>query len=225
MAEQQSVTVYITNNSGGNAQIILFHENASNGMQRGSWPAAPGQTVGPLTANFESGWDAGEALDWWSVLIHVKDGPTPGFYISSGTSTVPYWSECQFSDSDGGQTLTFAVSNSEFDVALSSGECSTAMTKLAPLLPITHVFVVMLENRSFDSMFAMSGIKGITAATTKDSNSYQDKNSNQDKTYPVHSPAPLTLTTDPGHEFLDVVEQLCGEALSLSGSTGAPSRR
>ena len=216
MAEQQSVTVNITNNSGGNAQIILFHENTTNGMQRGSWAAAPGQTVGPLTAYFESGWDAGEALDWWSVLIHVQDGPKPGFYVSSGTSLVPYWNECQFSDSDGGQTLTFAVSNSEFDVALSAGTCSTGMTKLAPYAPITHVFVVMLENRSFDSMFAMSGIKGITAATTKDSNSYCGT------TYPVHSPAPLTLKTDPGHEFLDVVEQLCGECAQDKWKHGGP---
>ena len=71
--------------------------------------------------------------------------------------------------------------------------------------PLTHVFVVMLENRSFDSMFAMSGIKGITAATTKNSNSYNGK------TYPVQKGAPLSLPTDPGHEFLDVVEQLGGE--------------
>jgi phospholipase C len=79
------------------------------------------------------------------------------------------------------------------------------MTKLAPSSPITHVFVVMLENRSFDSMFAMSGIKGITAATTKYFNTYNGKY------YFVQTSAPLSLPTDPGHEFLDVVEQLGGE--------------
>ena len=79
---------------------------------------------------------------------------------------------------------------------------------------ITHVFVVMLENRSFDSMFAMSGIKGITAATTKNSNSYNGK------TYYVQSSAPLSLPTDPGHEFLDVVKQLGGQ--SAVWQPGAP---
>ena len=93
MATQQQATVYIRNNTGGKAQIYLFHNNSTNGTQQNSWAAAPGQKVGPLMAFFESGWNAGDALDWWSVLVHVKDGPTPGFYISSGTSTVPYWKE------------------------------------------------------------------------------------------------------------------------------------
>ncbi|HEV7906277.1 MAG TPA: hypothetical protein VGO96_20725 [Pyrinomonadaceae bacterium] len=208
MATQQCATVKITNNTGGNAQILLFHSNDTNGTQRGSWAAKPGQTVGSLSAYFETGWDAGESLDWWSVLVHVKDGPTPGFYISSGTDIVPYWKECQFQDSDAEQTLTFAVSANGFDVALYSGTCSNGMTKLSPSAQTTHVFVVMLENRSFDSMFAMSGIKGITAATTEDSNSYDGK------TYYVQSSAPLSLPTDPGHEFPDAVEQLCGENVS-----------
>jgi len=210
MATQQRATVNVTNNTGGNAQILLFHTNYTNGTQRGSWAAKPGQTVGPLTAYFETGWFAGDSPDWWSVLVHVKDGPTPGFYISSGTSTDPFWKECQFQRSDAEQTMTFAVSADKFDVALHSGPCSNGMTKLTPAAPVTHVFVVMLENRSFDSMFAMSGIKGITAATTKDFNSYKDK------TYPVQSSAPLRLPTDPGHEFPDAVEQLCGEKVKYS---------
>lgn len=99
MASQRHASVYIKNNTGGNAQIYLFHTNSTNGTQKGSWAAGSGQTVGPLTAYFESGWGAGEAYDWWSVLVHVKDGPTPGFYVSTGTSIVPYWKECQFQDS------------------------------------------------------------------------------------------------------------------------------
>lgn len=216
MATQQQATVYITNNTGGDAQIYLFHNNSTNGTQQGSWAATSGQTVGPLTALFESGWNAGDALDWWSVLVHVKDGPTPGFYVCSG-STISYWQECQFQDSDASQTMTFAVSTTEFNVNLYSGPCAGgAMTRLAPGAPITHVFVVMLENRSFDSMFAMSGIKGITAATTKDFNTYKNK------TYFVQPSAPLSLPTDPGHEFLDVVEQLGGEGAQNKWKPGGP---
>ena len=216
MATQQHATVNIKNNTGGNAQIFLFHTNRTNGTQSDNWAAGPGQTVGPLTAYFESGWNAGDALDWWSVLVHVKDGPTPGFYVSSGTSVFPYWKECQFRDSDESETMTFAVSATEFDVNLHSSPCKGTMTKLAPRVPITHVFVVMLENRSFDSMFAMSGIKGITAATTENFNTYKNK------TYNVQSSAPLSLPTDPGHEFLDVVEQLGGEGAQKKWKPGGP---
>src|SRR6185369_1950921 len=61
------------------------------------------------------------------------------------------------------------------------------------------------ENHSFDSIFAMSGIPGIKAATTADFNTY-DGNS-----YYVTSGAPSSMPTDPPHEFPDVVNQLCGQ--------------
>ncbi|ARN83532.1 hypothetical protein B1812_09770 [Methylocystis bryophila] len=60
----------------------------------------------------------------------------------------------------------------------------------------------MLENRSFDSIFALSGIPNIIAATGEDSNSYGLQH------YNFGGGAPASLTTDPGHEFLDVLEQL-----------------
>src|ERR1700674_4249002 len=69
---------------------------------------------------------------------------------------------------------------------------------------IKNVFVLMLENHSFDNIFAMSGIPGIRAATTQGSNWYCGKE------YFVKDRAPWFMTTDPGHEFADVVEQLRG---------------
>jgi len=65
---------------------------------------------------------------------------------------------------------------------------------------IKNVFVLMLENHSFDNMLALSGIPGIIAATTSDSNSYNGK------TYNVAGGAPGSMPTDPGHEFPDTVE-------------------
>jgi phospholipase C len=146
------------------------------------------------------------------VLIQVLDGPGAGLYVNAGTTFDPYWKECQLQRADAGRTLTLAVSTSQFTVTLASGGCDPQeMIRLTPASPITHVFVVMLENHSFDNIFAMSGIPGITAATTSDSNSYAGN------TYYVQSSAPLSMPTDPGHEFLDVVEQLAGE-----GSTYPP---
>lgn len=80
--------------------------------------------------------------------------------------------------------------------------------------PIRNVFVLMLENHSFDNMLAMSGIPGITAATTNDSNSYNGVN------YPVVKGAPTSMPTDPGHEFTDVVTQLGG--VGASYPSGGP---
>ena len=90
---------------------------------------------------------------------------------------------------------------------------------------ITNVFVLMLENHSFDHIFAMSGIPGINAATTACSNSIGDQ------TYWVKDGAPASMTTDPGHEFADVASQLSGGnggfvqsyATSLSEGTGTPT--
>ncbi|KQY28982.1 hypothetical protein ASD21_02725 [Caulobacter sp. Root1455] len=85
------------------------------------------------------------------------------------------------------------------------------MSKTGPYALVDNVFVLMLENHSFDNIFALSGIPGITAATASDSNSYNGT------PYFVGSPAPPSMPTDPGHEFADVVEQLCGQ-----GATHTP---
>jgi phospholipase C len=80
---------------------------------------------------------------------------------------------------------------------------------------IKNVFVLMLENHSFDNIFAMSGIQGINAATVQDWNSYQGEK------YLVQDGAPPCMTTDPGHEFKDVLEQLCGADAACKYKGGA----
>ncbi len=82
---------------------------------------------------------------------------------------------------------------------------------------IRHVFVLMLENRSFDHMFALSGIPGVAAATSANANSYNGKN------YPFQGSAPDQMPTDPGHEFEDVVEQLCGQGVAYQKGKPYPA--
>jgi phospholipase C len=81
---------------------------------------------------------------------------------------------------------------------------------------IQHVFVLMLENRAFDHMLGFSGITGHDAATGEptriDGLRGTESNSFQGKTYTVSPPAGFTMPTDPGHEFPNVLEQLCGPA-------------
>jgi phospholipase C len=81
---------------------------------------------------------------------------------------------------------------------------------------IKHVFVVMLENRSFDHMLGLSNIQGIDAISGQPTaidglpanyNWNVDVHGNK---VPVTSPADYAMPHDPGHEFEDVKEQLCG---------------
>lgn len=84
--------------------------------------------------------------------------------------------------------------------------------------PITNVFVVVLENRSFDHMLGFSGITGTDAQTGQPTTiqglTGSESNTNTVKgpqqTYTVSQPAPATVAVDPGHEFLDVLIQLSG---------------
>jgi phospholipase C len=85
----------------------------------------------------------------------------------------------------------------------------TVLTQL-----IERVFVLMLENRSLDHMLGFSGIIGrdaqtgdptsLRGLTGKESNVYNEH------TYLVSHPADWTMPLDPGHEFTDVLVQLCG---------------
>jgi phospholipase C len=83
-------------------------------------------------------------------------------------------------------------------------------------MSVRHVFVLMLENRSFDHMLGFSGITGTDAATGQSTQvnglSGKESNSFAGQSYGVRQPADYTMPVDPGHEFPDVVTQLCGPA-------------
>ncbi len=78
---------------------------------------------------------------------------------------------------------------------------------------ITNVFVLMLENRSFDHMLGFAALSGpdedgnqvaMRGLTGEEFNSYKGKD------YLVSDRAKNTMQVDPKHEFEDVVIQLCG---------------
>lgn len=76
-----------------------------------------------------------------------------------------------------------------------------------------NIFVLMLENHSFDHLLGMSQITGrdaVTGAQTAVNGLTNEVNHFDRTTYPVSSPAVDPMTTDPGHEFLDTLEQLAG---------------
>jgi phospholipase C len=86
---------------------------------------------------------------------------------------------------------------------------------------ITHVFVLMLENRSFDHALGFSGITGTDAVTglpTIVEGLVPNSQSNIDPANPgvqvfADTPAPFKIPDeekDPAHEFDNALEQLCG---------------
>lgn len=91
---------------------------------------------------------------------------------------------------------------------------------------ITNIFVLMLENRSFDHMLGFSGIRGTDAETgqptTINGLTGKETNSYRGGTYQVSQPADESMPVDPGHEFLDVLEELCGSTASYAAGGAYP---
>lgn len=82
---------------------------------------------------------------------------------------------------------------------------------------IKNIFVLMLENHSFDHLLGYSGLTGTAPDGTPTSiNGLGDNNSNAvtingnviDTMMTRGAVDPMPI--DPGHEFLDIMEQLCG---------------
>ncbi len=212
LSTPQTANVYITNNTGGNAAIQMTHQYFDRPLDMGSWQAAPGQTVGPLVVHFETGPRA-SLIDGWWCTIQVKDGPHPGNYASVGPRK-----QCMLASADAGKDITNTVDTSTFKINLLSGGCSAGMWRLNDYSPITNVFVLMLENHSFDHLLGFSGITGkdqqgnataINGLTGTESNSIPGA-----PPFVVQKGAFDPMTTDPGHEFLDTLEQLCGPGVS-----------
>ena len=228
----ETATIKIKNSTGSNAVIQLFHHNPDTGIQSMCWWAKAGETVGSLVVKFQTGFGNYSDPDYWTVRVTMVNGSSVGVHQSQG---YPYpfdalrnpfhsvidssiqWKECQLQSSDADQTHTFEVSASQFKIKLASGGTTTGMTTMSNPQKVTNVFVLMLENHSFDNIFARSGIANITKATNDSTNTYGST------TYHVTGPAPTCMPVDPGHEFEDVVEQLCGDGkVFVSGHAYPP---
>jgi phospholipase C len=86
---------------------------------------------------------------------------------------------------------------------------------------INHVFVLMLENRSYDSLFGWSNFTGLTPdGTPTTANGLPAEGvTNIGRTgqpYKLGNNPPFFLGFDPSHEFTDVAVQLCGDSVASS---------
>jgi len=97
-------------------------------------------------------------------------------------------------------------------------------------MAVEHVFLLMLENRSFDHLFGFSAIRGtdaVTGVATGIDAPDPAVDINEDsagKPYPVGPGAVYSLKgvdVDPGHEFGDVAMQIASHNLGFVRSYGA----
>ena len=207
--------ITIQNNSTSRAFIQLFHKNDATGTQSGGWYADAGATVGPLTVSFQ---EKLNNMDWWAACALLLDGPSAGRHATKGAGIGSgNWTACNLRTADAGKTLVFTLDAQGLGIQMSSGRATASLQPMPTYVPspgasprpITNVFVLMLENHSFDNMFAMCGIPGVEVATTTNFNANPVDGGTQ---YFVQRGAPTSMPTDPGHEFTDVVQQLTGLA-------------
>jgi phospholipase C len=199
-----SAKIYLQNNTDSHAVLSLYHYSTnygSTGITEGDVP--PGGKIGPVIVH----WNTATPADFWYASVAPSAGSRPGVYVSSVPDDIllPYWKECmligEWGLKDDGSSPTFTVDWDNFAINLNSGNCGASMIRTGDYSNIQHVFVLMLENHSYDNMFAALG--GIPAGN---SNCYNGQ------TYTVSDTStPTGMPTDPGHEFADVLEQLGGE--------------
>ncbi|GIH02965.1 phosphoesterase [Rhizocola hellebori] len=85
-----------------------------------------------------------------------------------------------------------------------------------PASKIKHVFVLVLENRSFDHMLGLvlgAGVDAQTGSPTTADGPTDETNVYNGVTYSVRANAPYVLPVDPPHEYADVQLQLTSTAV------------
>lgn len=89
---------------------------------------------------------------------------------------------------------------------------------------IEHVFVLMLENRSFDHMLGMSQLTGTDALTDQPTAAHGLTDPLPDGSIPPVPPeADYALMADPKHSFAATLQQLCGSRATYPSGGAYPA--
>ena len=91
---------------------------------------------------------------------------------------------------------------------------------------IEYVFVLMLENRSFDHMLGGLNIEGVDAVTGKPTKVIGVDQETVNYLggalpFPAHAPAPEPMPADPPHEYVDTMSQLSAKHFNWDGKSGS----
>lgn len=132
----------------------------------------------------------------------------------SWNGTCPVWSSANGASGPG--VLRFNGTGHPLTVTVAVDTTTPRWTPVEQL--IQHVFLLMLENRSFDHMLGFSRLSGTdpvtNGATSIDGLDGTQENTFDNTIFKVSTPADYSMPLDPGHEFTDVVTQLAGAGVS-----------
>ncbi len=149
------------------------------------------------------------------------------FTDASGQVT-KYWLNTEGRNSSGGYLNVMPMSLLNRD----GGATTWRLQRQTPgSFEVEHVFVLMLENRSFDHMLGFSSIRGTDAVSNRPTQinglSHRETNSytrnGQATSVAVATGAPMVMPADPNHEFENVVKQLCGERATYTPGGAYPA--
>ncbi|HEY5837514.1 MAG TPA: alkaline phosphatase family protein [Pyrinomonadaceae bacterium] len=224
----------VRNQTGGTATVTVAHLGSANPVAEFHvWPdLAAGETSDSFEINFDPA-----AADKWYVSAAVRDGLAPGIYETAGSRGRPLlkWSVPLRVEN---QDLIMTVTNRRFRIILPGFQFDGQLDKSGPFTrQIRNVFVLMLENRSFDHMFGWTDIEGFNAdgsgATKIDGAKPQPEGGNDPTFFNLYNnqiiacaPAPaaaMNLSADPGHEWEDMMEALCGAGAVLGQGGSYPA--
>jgi phospholipase C len=220
----------VFNQTGGIATITVAHVGSGNPVaEYHVWPdLAAGETSDSFEINFDPG-----AVDKWYISAAVRNGAEPGIYETAGSRARPLL-KWNVPLRVGDQDLSLTVTRSRFRISLPGGQFDGQLDRSGPFTErIRHVFVLMLENRSFDHIFGWTNLNGDNAdgsGRTQIDGAKRQPDGGDPNFYNLYgnqriacAPAPaaaMNLSADPGHEWEDVMEGLCGAGAVL-GEGGA----
>lgn len=127
MSTTRHALIYVTNNTGGTANIHLSHRYSDDNLEQITWPDVPPGKEGqdPLQVHYRTGFITTGTDHWW-VGLEVEDGPNKGNYASEGNADNP-GKQCMLQADDDGKTLKFTADTNTFVMTLISGSCSTSV--------------------------------------------------------------------------------------------------
>ena len=219
------LTLRVLNGFGGPASITVACQQTGLAPIWTRWDDVPADTsTGAWDLPFDP--DHSDGYVAWYVSAAVASGPNAGIHESRGSRARPA-TLGRLMDEDDGAAVTLSFGPRRFIGQFADGRLTGAVSKTGPYnRQIRHVFVLMLENRSFDQILGWSGHTGpsaqggaqvaVTGPPAGNKNSYtNDQGRNISVPVSMVSPNQMHLSADPGHEFPDVLEQLCGAGAQL----------
>ena len=166
---------------------------------------------------FRVGLNSALILDYWAIELAVQDGSEPGGVPERRLPFDDRLEGVPAADGGRGQESPADRRLDTFAINLPSGGCQASMSYVGPYSKVDHVFVLDAREPLVRQRLRVVGHPRHHARDAQRLELLQRADLPGRR-----RPAPPSMPTDPGHEFLDVVEQLCGQVPPIP--RGSPTR-